>query len=312
MVNGGADFQLDKSDMAVAHDSPGVAGSADAFSMQALDEVSVVSGRYRYFGMMSTTVADPAPTVFSADAYARVRVSGLDSNEYYLVLFTRAAIPPGDGPNDSGTAVFEFSSDSVSATSLTETVDFAGTTALGTMPWIVTDATSMDFSIYLSINDDPYLACDDPGDASAAVSVVEYDSDPITDTASHNDCDVNNDGVTDDEDIDLLSFVLRTNAVDSGSPANVIAIFDVDGDGDVDGSDMDELVTGVNCLNTLYGDLDLDGDVDDTDLGIAFANFTGPVSETGGKGWAQGDVDGDGDVDDTDLGIMFSNYTGPL
>jgi cyclophilin family peptidyl-prolyl cis-trans isomerase len=59
------------------------------------------------------------------------------------------------------------------------------------------------------------------------------------------------------------------------------------------------------------GDTDFDGDVDDADLGIAFANYTGPVAD-GGKGFADGDTDFDGDVDDADLGIAFANYTGPL
>ena len=58
------------------------------------------------------------------------------------------------------------------------------------------------------------------------------------------------------------------------------------------------------------GDTDGDGDVDDSDLGTAFANYTGQVAN-GGKTSAQGDTDGDGDVDDSDLGTSFANYTGP-
>ncbi|MFN3167900.1 MAG: sulfatase-like hydrolase/transferase [Phycisphaeraceae bacterium] len=61
------------------------------------------------------------------------------------------------------------------------------------------------------------------------------------------------------------------------------------------------------------GDTDGDGDIDDSDLGTAFANYTGPLSPgTGGKTSAQGDTDGDGDIDDSDLGTAFANYTGPL
>ena len=62
----------------------------------------------------------------------------------------------------------------------------------------------------------------------------------------------------------------------------------------------------------LPGDTDGDGDIDDSDLGTAFANYTGPVGAAGGKTAAQGDTDGDGDVDDSDLGTTFSGYTGPL
>ena len=60
------------------------------------------------------------------------------------------------------------------------------------------------------------------------------------------------------------------------------------------------------------GDTDGDGDIDDSDLGTAFANYTGPVGNAGGKAGAQGDTDEDGDVDDSDLGTAFANYTGPL
>ncbi|MFN3165819.1 MAG: PEP-CTERM sorting domain-containing protein, partial [Phycisphaeraceae bacterium] len=55
---------------------------------------------------------------------------------------------------------------------------------------------------------------------------------------------------------------------------------------------------------------DLDGDVDDSDLGTAFANYSGPGFA--GRTWADGDTDGDGDVDDSDLGSAFSAYTGPI
>jgi hypothetical protein len=62
----------------------------------------------------------------------------------------------------------------------------------------------------------------------------------------------------------------------------------------------------------LPGDTDGDGDVDDADLGVSFANYTGPLApNTGGKTAADGDVDGDGDVDDADLGASFAAYTGP-
>ena len=68
----------------------------------------------------------------------------------------------------------------------------------------------------------------------------------------------------------------------------------------------------VVLLKIVAGDTDEDGDIDDSDLGNAFANYTGPVGAAGGKTWNDGDFDGDGDVDDSDLGTAFSAYTGPL
>ncbi|MFN3169055.1 MAG: hypothetical protein ACE37H_18565 [Phycisphaeraceae bacterium] len=61
------------------------------------------------------------------------------------------------------------------------------------------------------------------------------------------------------------------------------------------------------------GDADGDGDIDDSDLGTAFANYTGPLpANTGNATAAMGDTDGDGDIDDSDLGTAFADYTGPL
>jgi hypothetical protein len=68
----------------------------------------------------------------------------------------------------------------------------------------------------------------------------------------------------------------------------------------------------ARLIQVLPGDTDFDGDVDDADLGVMFANYTGPLNGTGDKGYAQGDTDNDGDIDDADLGSAFSAYTGPL
>ena len=68
----------------------------------------------------------------------------------------------------------------------------------------------------------------------------------------------------------------------------------------------------LRVLTQLPGDTDGDGDVDDSDLGNAFANYTGPVGASGGKSVLEGDTDGDGDVDDSDLGSAFAAYTGPF
>ncbi|MFN3165544.1 MAG: LamG-like jellyroll fold domain-containing protein [Phycisphaeraceae bacterium] len=58
------------------------------------------------------------------------------------------------------------------------------------------------------------------------------------------------------------------------------------------------------------GDTDNDGDIDGSDMLNALSGYTGP----GGTGAtpATGDTDADGDVDDTDIGLMMTNYTGPL
>lgn len=75
---------------------------------------------------------------------------------------------------------------------------------------------------------------------------------------------------------------------------------------------LDSASFEINLVPAMSGDTDGDGDVDDSDLGSAFANYTGPVGSAGGKSAADGDTDGDGDVDDSDLGTAFANYTGPL
>lgn len=53
---------------------------------------------------------------------------------------------------------------------------------------------------------------------------------------------------------------------------------------------------------TLDGDLDGDGDVDQSDLGIMLSDY----GCTGGD--CPGDADGDGDTDQSDLGILLANY----
>lgn len=65
-------------------------------------------------------------------------------------------------------------------------------------------------------------------------------------------------------------------------------------------------------LFAIPGDTDADGDVDDSDLGVVFANYTGPVGAFGYKTLADGDLDGDGDVDDSDVGGVLAVYTGAV
>jgi hypothetical protein len=54
------------------------------------------------------------------------------------------------------------------------------------------------------------------------------------------------------------------------------------------------------------GDLDGDGDVDQSDLGILLANY-GCVARKPARLCA-GDLDGDGDTDQSDLGVLLANY----
>jgi T5SS/PEP-CTERM-associated repeat protein len=78
--------------------------------------------------------------------------------------------------------------------------------------------------------------------------------------------------------------------------------------------DSQLLVDGtLQVTASIPGDTDLDGDIDDNDLGILFANYTGPLAAgVGTMTAADGDTDGDGDIDDADLGNAFARYTGPL
>ena len=56
----------------------------------------------------------------------------------------------------------------------------------------------------------------------------------------------------------------------------------------------------------VVGDVDGDGDVDLSDLGILLAAW---LSEPGDPNWYPGaDLDGDGDVDQSDLGILMGDW----
>jgi len=116
------------------------------------------------------------------------------------------------------------------------------------------------------------------------------------------------------------------------TPADAFTLIDIAGTrtGSFDNHDESSLLgtfDGVNLYLTYLGgdgndvvayaltpgDTDGDGDIDDADLGVAFADYTGPLAAgEGTKTFAEGDTDGDGDVDDADLGNAFANYTGPL
>src|SRR5262249_32880652 len=61
------------------------------------------------------------------------------------------------------------------------------------------------------------------------------------------------------------------------------------------------------CAGACPGDLDGDGDVDQSDLGLLLSGYgcKPPTSP------CKGDVDGDGDTDQSDLGILLSHYGNP-
>ena len=97
--------------------------------------------------------------------------------------------------------------------------------------------------------------------------------------------DFNESDAYEPEDIDLLFAQLGQSV----PPAD--AKFDLDGNGSVGESDVDDLV--LTHIGTSYGDADLDGSVlASEDGGALIANLGGG----GGKGWADGDFTGDGEV----------------
>ena len=94
----------------------------------------------------------------------------------------------------------------------------------------------------------------------------------------------------------------------AGAHPDSIRAADLDGDSDAElivanrDSNSVSVITNQTCSGPgIPGDLDGDGDVDQSDLGILLASY---LQNDGG------DIDGDGDTDQSDLGILLANYTG--
>lgn len=100
--------------------------------------------------------------------------------------------------------------------------------------------------------------------------------------------------------------------------AGMSGSFDLDGTGTVGEEDIAFWLAAAsstaNLANPLgntyvFGDLDLDGDVDSSDLGDLLVNFNSNAgSAAAGVGWGGGDVTMDGAVDSTDLGELLVRF----
>jgi hypothetical protein len=106
--------------------------------------------------------------------------------------------------------------------------------------------------------------------------------------------DFDGDGDVDGDDVDLLAANFSDQATDPR--------FDLDGDGDVDAEDRYLLVTDV--IGTLVGDTNLDFVVNAADLAILSSAY----GKSGQWGWGEGDVTGDGLVNSADLAMTAANY----
>jgi hypothetical protein len=107
--------------------------------------------------------------------------------------------------------------------------------------------------------------------------------------------DVNGDDDVDASDIDALF-----TAVHEGSPDT--ATYDLNASGAVDTNDVKYLVEAI--LDTYYGDADLDGAVGVADMSL----LAGSCNHASDAGWANGDFDGDGVAGVSDLSVLAANY----
>ena len=114
------------------------------------------------------------------------------------------------------------------------------------------------------------------------------------------DCDFDEDGDCDGDDIDALVFEIAADVPDVD--------FDMDGNGVIDGDDLDEWLEQAGAMRDdsdeayLYGDANLDGNVDGQDF---IAWNIGKFTET--AKWTLGDFNADGQVDGQDFLVWNGN-----
>ena len=99
------------------------------------------------------------------------------------------------------------------------------------------------------------------------------------------------------DDIDQI-----ISAVLSGENA---ADFDLTGDGLVDSSDVRDLVTSPDMLNSYFGDANLDGQFDTADLVHVFQFAEYEDGLPSNSTWGSGDWNGDGEFNSNDLMFAF-------
>jgi hypothetical protein len=109
------------------------------------------------------------------------------------------------------------------------------------------------------------------------------------------DGDVNGDGVVNGADIDALSAAIRAGNMDG--------VYDVNGDGAVNGGDRGFMV--VDLLNTYFGDANLDGEFNSSDFVTVFTFGQYEDATAGNSSWGTGDWNGDGDFDSSDFVTAF-------
>ncbi len=105
--------------------------------------------------------------------------------------------------------------------------------------------------------------------------------------------DINNDGIVDATDIDLLCVAINTNQTD----------MDLNGDGLINQADMSYLVHDI--LGTTVGDANLDRVFNSSDLVEIFILGEYEDNIAGNSGWADGDWDCDGDFTTSDMVAAF-------
>ena len=107
--------------------------------------------------------------------------------------------------------------------------------------------------------------------------------------------DYNRNGEFDSDDIELLASAIRES--------RDYAVFDVDGNGDVNSTD--HLTWVKEVANTNFGDSNLDGVFDTSDFIIVFQNDEFEDGIPGNSTWAEGDWNGDSEFGSDDFLLAF-------